>query len=101
VHRLRFHPHVATDLAEAIAWYDERSRGLGNRFRAAVNACFDDVALAPESFARAFSDSDMRFVRVRRFPYLVLYRLRGRTVEVLGVFHGASDPEKWRGGTAR
>jgi hypothetical protein len=35
--KLRFHPDVVTDLAEAIAWYDERSPGLGDRFRAAVN----------------------------------------------------------------
>ena len=94
--RLRFHPQVAADLSEAIAWYEERSVGLGDRFRAAVDARFGDILKTPELFARAFDDVDFRFVRVRRFPYLVLYRIREDIVYVLGVFHSASDPDKWR-----
>jgi len=93
---LRFHPSVVSDLSEAIAWYDERSEGLGDRFRAAVDARFDDILEGPERFPRAFDDLDFRFVRVRRFPYLVLYRIRKDAVIVLGVFHSASDPAKWR-----
>jgi plasmid stabilization system protein ParE len=94
--QLRFHPAVIPDLSEAIHWYDERSLGLGDRFRAAVDARFDDVLNAPELFSRAFDDLDVRFARIRRFPYLVLYRIHGDTVFVLGVFHSASDPAKWR-----
>ena len=94
--RLRFHPSVVSDLSEAIAWYDERSVGLGDRFRAAVDARFDDILETPELFPRAFDDLDFRFVRVLRFPYLVLYRIQKDAVFVLGVFHSASDPAKWR-----
>ncbi len=91
---LRFHPEVATDLAEAIAWYEERSLGLGNRFRATVDARFDDIVKAPELFPRAFHDVDSRFARLPRFPCLALYRVRKGTVYVLGAFHSASDPAK-------
>ena len=94
--KLRFHPQVATDLSDAIAWYEERSFGLGNRFRATVDARFDDILKAPELFPRAFDDVDFRFARLPRFPYLVLYRIERDTVFVLGVFHSASDPAKWR-----
>ncbi len=93
---LRFHPQVASDLADAIGWYDQRSVGLGERLGAAVDARFDQILETPELFPRAFDDEDFRFVRVRRFPYLVLDRLREDTVYVLGVFHSASDPAKWR-----
>ncbi len=93
---LRFHPLVASDLLEAIGWYEQRSIGLGNRLRAAVDARFDDIRQTPELFPRAFDDVDFRFVRVRRFPYLVLYRVRKDHLHVLGVFHSASDPAKWR-----
>jgi len=97
---LRFHPQVVFDLSEAIAWYEDRSVGLGDRFRAAVDVRFDDILKTPELFPRAFDDVNFRFVRVRRFPYLVLYRLREDAVYVLGVFHSASDPAKWRGRAA-
>lgn len=94
--KLRFHPRVVSDLKDAIAWYEERSLGLGDRFRAAVDVRFDEILGAPERFAFAFADADFRFVRLRRFPYLLLYRVVADTVFVLGVFHSASDPEKWR-----
>src|SRR5258705_12021506 len=100
---LRFHRLVASDLADAIEWYDERSEGLGDRFRAAVSGRLDEIAEKPSLFPRAFDDADYQFARLSRFPYLVLYRVRRETVLILGVFHSASDPAKWhrRGADAR
>lgn len=92
--RLRFHPLLPSDLQEAIHWYDEISIDLGNRFRESVDARFDDVAEHPESFAIAFAD--VRFARIKRFPYLLLFRVHRDFVHVLGVFHGASEPKEWR-----
>ena len=96
--RLRFHPLVAEDLREATRWYDEISVDLGNRFRSQVNARFDDIAERPESFAIAFDD--VHFARIQRFPYLVLFRNLGDVIHLLGVFHSASDPARWRQRTA-
>ncbi len=94
--RLCFHPLVADDLSAAIDWYEDRSEGLGLRFRALIDARFDDIVRMPEIFPQAFDDADFRFARIRRFPYLVLFRLRDETVYVFGVFHSATDPTKWR-----
>ncbi len=93
---LRYHPRVPDDISAGIDWYEEQSLGLGERFRSAVDARFDDILGAPEMFPRAFDDLDHRFARIPKFPYLVLYRVRGDVVHVLGVFHSASDPAKWR-----
>jgi plasmid stabilization system protein ParE len=94
--RRRYHPRVAEDIAAAIDWYESRSVGLGERFRAAVDARFDDIGDAPEMFPLAFDDVDSRFVRIRKSPYLQLFRVRATIVQVLGLFHSASDPAKWR-----
>jgi plasmid stabilization system protein ParE len=92
--RLRFHPLVSSDLRGAIRWYDEISKQLADRFRKRVNARFDDIETQPQLFPTAFDD--VRFARVRRFPYLILFRETEHAVLVLGVFHAASNPEKWR-----
>jgi hypothetical protein len=94
--RLRFHPLLADDIAAAIDWYEDRSVGLGERFRFAVDARFDDVIASPEMFPRAFDDADYRFARIPKFPYLVLFRVQPKTVDVVGLFHSATDPKKWR-----
>lgn len=94
--RLRYHPLVVDDISAAIDWYEVRSVGLGERFRWAVDGRFDDIVATPEIFPLAFDDLDFRFARIPKFPYLVLFRVRGEIVDVLGVLHSASDPAKWR-----
>lgn len=91
---LRFHSLVPSDLAAAISWYEEISPNLANRFRQAVGAAFEKIKAQPLIYGIAFDD--VRLVRVSRFPYLVQFRMRGGTAHILGVFHSASDPEKWQ-----
>jgi hypothetical protein len=57
---LRFHPGVVPDLAEAIAWYEQRSPGLGDQFRAAVDQRLDAVEVNPRGFGTAFEAFDSR-----------------------------------------
>ncbi|MCA9231168.1 MAG: type II toxin-antitoxin system RelE/ParE family toxin [Planctomycetales bacterium] len=90
---VRFHPKVPNDLAEAIAWYEDISADVVNRFRRAVRSSFAEIGAHPEAYGIVFDD--VRIVRVSRFPYLVQYRILSETAYVLGVFHSASNPEKW------
>ncbi|MDA0281856.1 MAG: type II toxin-antitoxin system RelE/ParE family toxin [Planctomycetota bacterium] len=91
--RLRFHSLFVSDLEKAVEWYDSVSVELGNRFRSMVDSRFDDIAESSESFGLVFED--VRFARLRKFPYIILFRPVSNTVHVLGLFHGASNPEKW------
>jgi hypothetical protein len=91
---LRFHPLLAKDLRDAIRWYDGISGDLGDRFRSGIDTQFDEISRRPRSFRNAFGD--VRFARISRFPYLLIFRELGPIVRVLGLFHAASDPAKWR-----
>jgi mRNA-degrading endonuclease RelE of RelBE toxin-antitoxin system len=88
---------VPVDIAEALAWYDAKSSALGDRFRAAVDGAFDAIEKSPELSPFAFRDLNVRFYRLRRFPYLILFQVEESAIVVIGVRHGASNPEKWRG----
>ncbi len=92
--QLRFHPQVPHDLADAIGWYDEISTDLANQLRAAVQDAFAKIRDEPLSYGIIFHD--VRLVRVPGFPYLVQYRIQFEVPRVLGVFHSASNPEKWQ-----
>jgi plasmid stabilization system protein ParE len=93
---LRFTRWVADDIHQALARYDAKSVNLGNRFRDAVESGFDLVERNPDLFPFAFADLNVRFYRLRRFPYLILYQARPTTVLIVGVVHAASDPERMR-----
>ena len=92
--QLRFHPLVADDLKAAAGWYNKISPSLGDRFRGSVEQRFDSIALFPESFGIVFEK--VRAARISGFPYLLLFEHGSDVVQVLGVFHAASDPSKWR-----
>jgi mannose-6-phosphate isomerase-like protein (cupin superfamily) len=66
--RLRFHPRVADDIAEAIAWYEGRSAGLGERFRSAVDVRFDEIADAAEIYPLASLTLTFASHAYRNFP---------------------------------
>ena len=91
---VRFHPQVPQDLADAVSWYEVVSLELANRFRANVRDAIAKVRSQPLTYGIVFDD--VRVVRVARFPFLVQFRVGANVLFVLGVFHTASDPEKWR-----
>ena len=91
---LRFHPQVPRDVADAIGWYEEISKDLANRLRAAIRDAFARIRNEPLTYGILFDD--VRLVRVSGFPYLVQYRIQFDVPRVLGVFHSASSPEKWQ-----
>ena len=90
----RFHPDIPHDLAAAISWYDSISIELGNRFRNSVATTFQLIQQQPLVYGFLFDD--VRGLRIEGFPYLAQYRMIGETPFVLGIFHAASDPSRWR-----
>lgn len=90
----RFHPLVAEDLKAAIAWYDAIAIDLGNRFRQCVNERLDSVELFPESYGIA--QGTLRVALINGFPYLLIFEWAPDSTEIVGIFHSAADPAKWR-----
>ena len=89
----RYHPRVAEDLAAAVAYYDDISVELGNRFRASVRSRLETITERPDSFGRIHEQ--LRAAMVDRFPYVVMFEHQHETAAILGIFHAASDREKW------
>ncbi len=89
----RYHPLVVDDLSGAVAYYDEISVDLGNRFREAVRDRIETITERPDSYGRIHGQ--FRAAMLDRFPYVVLFEHEKETVVILGVFHAASDRERW------
>jgi hypothetical protein len=91
---VRYHPLFDQDVIEAANWYDDRSAGLGDAFSANVLFSVSEIFSDPERFAR--TTAGLRYSRVERFPYVVLFDLAGTEILMLGVLHTARSMEKWR-----
>ena len=88
------------DIDEAAAHY--RAEGgidLELRFIDALDAAIRQIAAHPAvgspRYAAELKSQDLRFLRVKRFPYLIFYVERSDHVDVWRVLHGARDIAAW------
>lgn len=90
--RLEFHPSTATDAREATVYYEQQRRGLGSHFLSELDKAIAQIARAPLAFPVV--DGQVRRSIIKRFPYVVLYRvLEPDTLRVLVIRHHKRDPQ--------
>ena len=87
-------PEAQADLIEARDWYTRQRAELGDEFVDAAEELLEQIRAAPESYAQALKN--VRRAKVRRFPYVVYYRILDDRTEVLAVLHGSRDPRVWQ-----
>jgi len=77
----RLHPLIQQDFEEAYAWYEDKQKGLGERFLKTVRQKIEIIALQPEAHGSR-GNTKFKEVKVEFFPYLIVYRIRKRSKEV-------------------
>ncbi|MFY9345165.1 MAG: type II toxin-antitoxin system RelE/ParE family toxin [Planctomycetota bacterium] len=85
---------AAADVEEAVAWYEHREPGLGERFLAALDAVLDHIGEHPLRYRVA--EGKLRRAMMPRFPYAVFYQVEPQRVMVRAVTHGRRNPRVWR-----
>jgi toxin ParE1/3/4 len=88
------------DIDDAAAHYrTEGGSELELRFIDALEAAIRQIAAHPAigsaRYAAQLKSPDLRFWRVKRFPYLIFYVERADHVDVWRVLHGARDIAAW------
>ena len=95
-HRLKIRLEAEADIAAAAQWYDQRERGLGEKFLRAVDQAIARALENPLAFAIIRRRHEVRRVLTQRFPYRIFFSLEGDTIVVHAVLHGHRDDRHWR-----
>lgn len=90
--KLSFHHRVQSEVNEAARWYEEQRDGLGDDFFRHLTAAFDLIATRPEGFGFWLNSKTVRRIKLKRFPFAVLYEIRPEKVRVLCVRHDKRHP---------
>ncbi len=90
-----FHRLASEELGEAFNFYELESAGLGAAFLSLVERAPTQLEQFPES--APVVRGDIRKKPIGRFPYSLLFRIRGDEVRVLAVMHQSRRPFYWRG----
>lgn len=85
---------AAKEITNSWNWYEDRQRGLGDRFIAEVFRKIDVIEQNPELFAPKYKSYREALVAV--FPVLIIYRTdkRKKLVRIVSIFHTARGVRK-------
>jgi ParE toxin of type II toxin-antitoxin system, parDE len=92
-------PEAHVEMAEAYDWYQSKQPGLGASFLSALNERLTAIEREPTSYPviHRYGDRQVRRVLLRRFPYGIIYFIKGQVVIIISCFHASRDPKQWRG----
>jgi plasmid stabilization system protein ParE len=85
------HPLAADEAEAAERWYRDRNETASTRFWRELDRAVDVISERPESGSPYLSHT--RRVLLRRFPFFVVYRVRGEHVQIVAV---ATPTGYWR-----
>ena len=90
---LSFRREAIDEAVAARRWYAGQRREAAEGFLRELRAAYDAIADGPSRYP--FYERPYRFCRLKRYPYLVIYRELADVVEVLAVAHERREPGSW------
>jgi plasmid stabilization system protein ParE len=91
---VHFRQEAETDVADAAAWYENQSAGLGTEFLDEILTTCNSISENPQMYPILHRDT--RRAVIHKFPFGLYYRFENDLVTIVAVMHGSRDPNKWQ-----
>jgi hypothetical protein len=91
---VKFLEAAENELYEAITFYNVRSNGLGFEFSDEVKSTIQRIEHNPEAWTPLSKRA--RRCQTNRFPYGIIYQVRGDIILIISVMHLRRNPKAWR-----
>jgi toxin ParE1/3/4 len=88
------HPEAEEEFHASVDYYEDRSEGLGVRFREAIEQAVEKIRRQP-NFYPLYKDTPCRECLVRPFPYAVYYVERDDFIWVAAFANLRRKPGYW------
>lgn len=92
--RVDFAPAAQEELESAFAWYLSRSERAASGFVREVERAVSMIASGPDLWPPY--ESETRRYSLRKYPYSILYRAVGTSVEIVAIAHHRRKPGYWQ-----
>jgi toxin ParE1/3/4 len=96
---VEIHPAAIAEARAARQWYEVRSSDAARAFLAELDIAIESIRTSPELYS-PYLHGTRRYL-LRRYPYLVVYRVIATTVQVIAVAHGRRRPGYWKDRSTR
>lgn len=92
--KLELHETAEEELWEAVDYYDEKRNRLGKEFARELQTVMKNVREHPARFPKV--KGNIQKAVLSRFPYNIIFEVRGDLVFVLSIFHTSRNPKIWQ-----
>src|SRR5262245_12329984 len=82
------------ELKETISYYEHQRDGLGDEFAEEFKSATQRILQLPEAWSQL--SENIRRCRLNRFPYGIVYAVRGEDVIIVAVMHLRRKPGYWK-----
>ncbi|MBA2762854.1 MAG: type II toxin-antitoxin system RelE/ParE family toxin [Segetibacter sp.] len=89
-YQIKIYREARSDIHQIIKWYDLQAEGLGDKFEAMLDNAINSIANNPTAFAYLFEN--VRRIRVKKFPYIIFYKIDQQNINIFGVIHTKRNP---------
>jgi toxin ParE1/3/4 len=87
------HIEAEADVVQALEWYAERSALAARAFVQELSHVIRLAVRSPEAWPKSFGNT--RRIVFPRFPFDLVFRIRGETLEIVAVAHQRRRPSYW------
>jgi plasmid stabilization system protein ParE len=92
--KIEFLALAAAEYREAADYYESERDGLGGEFAEEASLTLQRIAAYPEAWPKLSART--RRCLLDRFPYALVYQLRGKDIRIIAVMHLKRRPLFWR-----
>jgi toxin ParE1/3/4 len=91
-----FHPAAEAEHLESVAYFESKGPGLGASYLEEFEGIIGTICNAPHRYPIEMQP-DVRRIRMKKFPFTILFRESLDDVQVLAVAHNRRRPQYWLG----
>ena len=93
IYRLEVRHEASAEFIEGYLWYEGQREGLGEEFHDEVQEYFDMLRKRPTGSAKW--RGPFKKINLKRFPFIIVYRVVKDSIIIYSVFHSSRNPSRW------
>ena len=82
------------DARKAFLWYEEQKENLGSKFEEHFSEAIDSIRINPLKTQIRYGD--IRVFFLKKFPFGIHFKVSGKNILIVAVFHTSQNPERWK-----
>lgn len=91
---LKINPFAEEDIIGSYNYYETEKEGLGVDFVQEIKETISRIKGNPNQFPKI--RNQIRVALTNRFPFIIIYYVKGLIINVFAVYHTSRNPKIWR-----